>query len=80
MPTSRRATAQHRVTLAPGDTLVSVSDGVLDLFDGTLAALDEVEAIVRRSESAQDAVDTLVAMTGRSAPDDVTAVVVRRRV
>ncbi len=70
---------QHRVTLAPGDTLVSVSDGVLDLFDGTLAALDEVEAIVRRSESAQDAIDTLVAMTGRSAPDDVTAVVVRRR-
>lgn len=70
---------EHAVTLAPGDTLISVSDGVLDLFDGTLASLDEVEAIARSSATSQDLVDTLLALAGTSAPDDVTAVVVRRR-
>ena len=70
---------EHAVTLAPGDTLISVSDGVLDLFDGTLASLDEVEAIARSSATSQDLVDTLLALARTSAPDDVTAVVVRRR-
>jgi serine phosphatase RsbU (regulator of sigma subunit) len=69
---------EHRVTLAPGDTLVSVSDGVLDLWDGSLVALDSVEEIVRASATAQDVVDKLIALAAVGAPDDVTVVALRR--
>ena len=69
---------EQGVTLAPGDTLVSVSDGVLDLFDGTLASLDDAEKIARDSTSAQAMVDALIARAGRNAPDDVIVIVVRR--
>jgi serine phosphatase RsbU (regulator of sigma subunit) len=69
---------EHRLTLEPGDTLVSVSDGILDLFDGTLASLDEVEAITRHAPDAQAAVDAIVEKAGSTAPDDVTLVVLRR--
>lgn len=72
----RYVDAGHGVVLAPGDTRVSVSDGVLDLFDGTLAALGEVDLIVRAL--AQAVVDCLLALAATSAPDDVTAVVIRR--
>ena len=69
---------EHRVKLEPGDTLISVSDGVLDLFDGSLAALDEVEQIVRSAESARAVVDSLITLAGRGAPDDVTLLMIRR--
>lgn len=68
----------HRVSLEPGDTLVSVSDGVLDLFDGTLASLDQVERLSRSAPSAQSVVDQLLALTSDGAPDDVTVVALRR--
>lgn len=70
----------HTVTLGPGDTLVSVSDGVLDLFDGSLASLDEVEKIARSSASAQEIVDSVLLLASDSAPDDVTVVALRRNV
>ena len=67
------------IRLEPGDILVSLSDGVLDIFDGSLASLDEVEAIVRRSPSSQAIVDTLVALaTGQQVGDDFTVLAVRR--
>lgn len=69
---------EHTVTLQPGDSLVSVSDGVLDLFDGTLASLQEVERIARSSSSAQEIVDSLLLLASDGAPDDVTVVAVRR--
>jgi sigma-B regulation protein RsbU (phosphoserine phosphatase) len=69
---------EHVVTLSPGDTLVSTSDGVLDLYDGSLAALDEVEAITRSARSAQEVVDALLAIAVPGAPDDVTVVALRR--
>jgi len=69
---------EHRLTLEPGDTLVSVSDGILDLFDGTLASLDEVEALTRSAADARAAVDAIVERAGITAPDDVTLVVLRR--
>ena len=70
---------EQTVTLDLGDTLVTVSDGVLDLFDGTLASLDEVAKVVRASASAQAVVDTLIATaTAATAPDDVTVLAVRR--
>jgi serine phosphatase RsbU (regulator of sigma subunit) len=80
---------EQSVILGYGDTLVSVSDGVLDLFDGSLSALDDVETVVRavadRGEHqagvgfAQAIVDELLSLTAHgAAPDDVTALVIHR--
>ena len=69
---------EHHTTLQPGDTLVVLSDGVLDLWDGSLASLDEVETIVRAAATAQDVVDAILAKAGTDAPDDVTVITLRR--
>ena len=69
---------QHEFQLAPGDTLVSASDGVLDIFDGTLASLDEVEALTRAAPDAQAVVDRLLALGGNNAADDLTVIALRR--
>lgn len=65
--------------LAPGDTLLSVSDGYLDFFAG----LDEaIAAAVRASGEASSAhalVERMVEFTDGQTPlDDITVVVVRR--
>ena len=70
---------EAEVRLELGDALVSVSDGVLDLYDGTLAALDHVAALVRDHPGAQAVVDQIVRVARRhELVDDVTALVVRR--
>ena len=69
---------EESVQLGYGDILVSVSDGVLDLFDGTLGALDKVAEIVRAAEGVQAAVDQIMSMAGLVATDDVTVIVVSR--
>ena len=70
---------EQAATLELGDTLVSVSDGVLDLYDETIESLDAVAKIVRTSVSAQQIVDTLITTAkSKTAPDDVTVLVVRR--
>ncbi|PPG56967.1 PP2C family protein-serine/threonine phosphatase [Rathayibacter sp. AY1C5] len=66
--------------LHPGDLLLICSDGVLDLFDGSLAALDRVaDAAVAAPATAADAVAgvTRLAAEGMLA-DDVTVVAIRR--
>ena len=69
----------NRATLHPGDMLVSFSDGVLDLFDGSLATVDEVAAIAWECSSAQATVDALEHLARRDgAPDDVTVIAIRR--
>jgi sigma-B regulation protein RsbU (phosphoserine phosphatase) len=69
----------REITLAPGDMIVSISDGVLDLYDGTLAAVSEVAALACNADSAQDIVDTIHRLaSGSSNPDDVTVLAVRR--
>ncbi|MFZ2963970.1 MAG: SpoIIE family protein phosphatase [Rhodoglobus sp.] len=69
---------EHVFTLEPGDTLVSASDGVLDLYDGTLASLDRVEELARSAPDAQAVVDALMGLAASGAPDDVTVVALRR--
>jgi sigma-B regulation protein RsbU (phosphoserine phosphatase) len=67
------------VHLNPGDMIVSFSDGVLDLYDGTLTAIDEIALLATAATSATDivnAVQMLAAKTNN--PDDVTILAVRR--
>jgi serine phosphatase RsbU (regulator of sigma subunit) len=71
--------SRHTVMLDPGDMLVTFSDGVLDLYDGSLAAVDEVAALARASTSPQDLVDTIERLArSAAATDDVTILVLRR--
>jgi phosphoserine phosphatase RsbU/P len=71
---------ERELTLDPGDMLVSFSDGVLDLGDGTLSAIDEVAKIAAASRSAREAADALSARASRRPnPDDVTLVALHRQ-
>jgi hypothetical protein len=71
--------ARHRVTLEEGGTLVTFSDGVLDLYDGSLASVDAVADIVRTSSSAQGVVDEITRLAKLvKAPDDITVLAIRR--
>jgi hypothetical protein len=69
----------HSISLAPGDTFVSFSDGVLDLFDGSLASMENVAQIFAEADSATVAVSTIRDLAKSAAgADDVTVVAVRR--
>ncbi|MBP2456483.1 serine phosphatase RsbU (regulator of sigma subunit) [Clavibacter michiganensis] len=69
----------HEVPLGPGDLIVTFSDGVLDLYDGTLRAVDRVAELAHASASADDLVRRITALAAAQAnPDDVTVVVLRR--
>lgn len=72
---------RQSVELAPGDTLVSFSDGVLDLYDGTLSAIEEIATITRAAGSAHAVSDALAAIAREQQnDDDVTIVALRRDV
>lgn len=69
----------HETTLNPGDVLFTCSDGALDLYDGTLGALDELAALVRRSADDASLFAALSDAIGALRPeDDVTVLVARR--
>ena len=62
-----------------GDTLVSISDGVLELVTGLRAGLAQATEVVANSANAQVVVDALQQIAeSQSAPDDVTILVLRR--
>jgi sigma-B regulation protein RsbU (phosphoserine phosphatase) len=66
-------------TLAPGDLLISFSDGVLDLFGGLDDAVDEVAELAQRDREPEALVRALSARAD-AVPhdDDVTVIVIRR--
>jgi sigma-B regulation protein RsbU (phosphoserine phosphatase) len=65
--------------LHPGDTLIIVSDGVLELHDGGLEALHLVAELVRTATSLEAFTATLSnAAHWANAPDDVTVLAIRR--
>jgi hypothetical protein len=71
--------ARNRRCLEPGDTLVTFSDGVLDLFDESLEAIEAIADLARTAPSAAAAAAAIERLALRdNAPDDVTALVVRR--
>ncbi len=64
--------------MKPGDTMVVISDGVLDLFGGTIDGLRSAEDKVRQSTNAQALVNEVLEMAGANSADDVTILVVHR--
>ena len=70
---------RHTVRLGVGDTLITFSDGVLDLFDGTTASLADVADVVRHTASATEAVRALTILAEQHADtDDVVVIAIRR--
>jgi sigma-B regulation protein RsbU (phosphoserine phosphatase) len=66
--------------LEPGDVVVSVSDGVLDLFGGDLDVLDRFEAWVAERSHPQQLVDGITELAHRGEhPDDVTVLCIAYR-
>jgi stage II sporulation SpoE-like protein/GAF domain-containing protein len=72
--------AESVVHLEPGDTVLAFSDGLLDLYDGTLDSLDQIAEVVRDCVDATHLVDRFTVLARRLGVrvDDVTVVAVRR--
>jgi hypothetical protein len=69
----------HETRIQPGDTLIVVSDGVLEAFAEPLEALRAAERLVATSQTADEMADRILAAAAHaSLADDLTAVVVRR--
>ncbi|WP_159101489.1 PP2C family protein-serine/threonine phosphatase [Paenarthrobacter aurescens] len=69
----------HEIILNPGDMIVSFSDGILDLYDGTLNAMKDVAHLALAANSAQELVDTVSAKAAETTnADDVTVLALRR--
>jgi serine phosphatase RsbU (regulator of sigma subunit) len=70
---------EHEIGLAPGEALISVSDGVLDLYDGTLAGLDALADDYRASADAEGLLERVQRRAAENPPiDDITVLVVAR--
>lgn len=69
-----------RADLAPGDLLITFSDGVLDALGGSIADLDQVRGAVQGIRSAEAAADAVMALVGDAgtAEDDLTVVALLR--
>jgi serine phosphatase RsbU (regulator of sigma subunit) len=66
-------------TLEPGETLLVVSDGLLDCYPSAEEALGVAQDLVLRSDSGRHLVDEILGIADDlAATDDVTLVVVRR--
>jgi serine phosphatase RsbU (regulator of sigma subunit) len=69
----------HSLELTPGDSLVVVSDGVLDVFESVEDFTEAVRNATQGQDSAQGASGAILALApAETAEDDVTVVVVRR--
>ncbi len=70
---------EHTATLHPGETLVIFSDGILELFDGSLTIFDDIARLSKESRSADELIEKLFSSANPDAlDDDVTAIVIRR--
>ena len=70
---------QAELELGPGDSLVVVSDGVLDVFGSVEDFTEAVQQATQSAGSANEASSSILALApAETAEDDVTVVVVRR--
>jgi serine phosphatase RsbU (regulator of sigma subunit) len=77
VPEQRWTTATYQ--LEPGDLMLVFSDGVLDLFDGTLHAVTRAADVAGSGVSAERAVERIIRLaTDVHLDDDVTVMAVRR--
>ncbi len=76
-PGPERVTARARI--APGELLVTFSDGVLDALGGSLGDLDQVGRAVRGTRTAEQAADAVLSLVDPRRPDDDLTVVALRR-
>jgi sigma-B regulation protein RsbU (phosphoserine phosphatase) len=67
-------------SLDQGDVLVSFTDGVLDLYGGTLEALDDVAELVTRHPAPSELADAFRALAPTGEQDDDITIVALRRV
>lgn len=72
--------ARGETALKVGDRLIAFTDGLLDLYDGTLDSLDLIAELVAVPDTPADTIAAISALVAESAPDDdVSAVVLTRR-
>jgi len=78
--TDEASRALGETHLEPGDLLVTFSDGVLDLFDGSLRCVPLIAGELLDCPSADEAVQRLLrlAAVADPRPDDITVVALRR--
>ncbi len=69
---------EQTVQLDPGDTLIVVSDGVLDLYDGTLSSLDNLVTLALLAHDPWEIIDAIRARARGTSADDVTVLIIRR--
>jgi len=67
------------VPIRSGDTLLTFTDGLLDLYDGTLSALADIAKLVWRSKTPQEILDRIAELCDSGeATDDITVVALSR--
>lgn len=72
--------SRGETVLQPGDRLITFTDGLLDLFDGTLDSLDRITQLVLTADDPAAAITAISALVAeRDCDDDVSAVVLARR-
>lgn len=70
----------HHDRLDPGDTLLVVSDGILDLFLDTWSAVRAAVSLSKDVRDAREMVEAITSIGGSGTlDDDITAVVIRRQ-
>jgi len=71
--------AHGETVLDPGDRLITFTDGLLDVYDGTLESLDRITELVRATDGPAATVAAISALVaGADVGDDVSAVVLTR--
>jgi hypothetical protein len=71
--------SEQHFEFGPGDMTFAFSDGLLDLYDGTMAALEDIERVARAAGDPKSLVEAFVEIAGdRPLPDDLTIDAIRR--
>lgn len=70
---------ERHVVLEPGDMSMAFSDGLLDLYDGTMAAMDDIERMLRATARPAALIAAVRELAGdQPLPDDLTVTALRR--